>query len=54
MSGLPLERWMTKAVRMMREIRRRSRAMIPVMIDPLARVVFSSAIQKGSLRRTLD
>ena len=48
------ERWMTKAVRMTREMRRRSRAMIPVMIDPLVRVVFSGAIQKGSFRRTLD
>jgi len=28
------ERWMTKAVRMTREMRRRSRAIIPMMIDP--------------------
>ena len=48
------ERWATKAVRMIREMRRRSGAMIPVMIDPLMRVVFSGAVQKGSPRRTLD
>ena len=47
------ERWTTKAVRMMREMRRRSGAMIPMMIDSL-RVVFSGAVQKGSPRRTLD
>jgi len=50
------ERWVTKAVRMIREMRRRSGAMIPVVIDPLMkeRVVFSGAVQKGSPRRTLD
>ena len=48
------DRWTTKAVRMMREMRRRSGAMIPVMIDLLVRVVFSGAVQKGSPRRTLD
>jgi len=40
------ERWTTKAVRMMREMRRRSGAMIPMMIDPLVRVVFSGTIQR--------
>jgi len=45
---------MTKAVRMTREMRRRSRAMISVMIDLLVRVVFSGAVQEGSPRRTLD
>ena len=49
-----MERWTTKAVRMTREMRRRSGAMISVMIDPLVRVVFSGAIQKGSFRRELD
>ena len=48
------ERWTTKAVRMTREMRRRSGAMILMMIDPLVRVVFSSTVQKGSLRRMLD
>ena len=48
------ERWTTKVVRMMREMRRRSGAMISVMIDSLMRVVFLGAIQKGSFRRTLD
>jgi len=48
------ERWTTKAVRMMIEMRRRSGAMILVMIDPLMRVVFSGAVQEGSPRRTLD
>jgi len=45
---------MTKAVRMTREMRRRSRAMILMMIDPSVRVVFSGAVQKGSPRRMLD
>jgi len=48
------ERWTAKAVRMTREMRRRSGTMIPVMIDSLMRVVFSGAVQKGSPRRTLD
>ena len=48
------ERWTTKAVRMTREMKRRSGAMILVMIDSLRRVVFSGAVQKGSFRRTLD
>jgi len=39
---------------MTREMRMRSGAMIPVMIDPLMRVVFSGAVQKGSFRRTLE
>ena len=48
------ERWTTKAVRMTREMRKRSGTMILMMIDPLMRVIFSGAIQKGSFRRTLD
>jgi len=43
-----LERWTTKVVRMTREMRRRSGAIIPVMVDSLMRVVFSGAVQKGS------
>ena len=48
------ERWTTKTVRMIREMRKISGAMISMMIDPLMRVVFSGAVQKGSPRRTLD
>jgi len=47
------ERWTTKAVRMTREMRRRSGAMIPVMIDPDESGLLRH-VQKGSLRRTLD
>ena len=39
---------------MIREMRKRSGAMILVMIDPLTRVVFSGTVQKGSPRRMLD
>jgi len=43
-----MDRWMTKAVRMIREMRRSFGSMIPL------RVVFSGAVQKGSPRRMLD
>jgi len=35
----------------MREMRRRSRETIPVMLDPLMRVVFSGAVQKGKAQK---
>ena len=43
-----------KAVRMIREMRKIGGAMIPMMIGPSMRMVFSGAVQKGSPRRTLD